>query len=226
MGIAQDQNHSLTLINNYINGCIRRLEVGNYESNELLKILKKVADQSQALDKIIQRRKILTSKTIFRYESTDIHTVISQSILLLVGEMYDFPINIQYAKTHNLANVKLDIFHIQQAILNLARNAMESMRDGNILEPKLLIETAQKNANMIEITLFDNGPGLTEEVIPKLFEPHFTTKSYGVGLGLTVSRAIIEKHGGQLSAAPNPSGGACFSFTLPCVSPKNLSIDS
>lgn len=92
------------------------------------------------------------------------------------------------------------------------------MRDANIKEPKLLIEAIEKKDSTIEISLLDNGPGLRNDLISKLFNPHFTTKSYGIGLGLSVSKAIIEKHGGHLFAIANPAGGACFGFTLPSQS--------
>jgi len=216
-GMAQEQNNSLTMIDNYLYGCIRRIESGNYQINDILQILKKTTDHSKMLSDIILNRKISTSKSVFRYENFDINTLIIQTILLLTHESFEYPIIVQYEKSDNLPKVKLDKFHIQQSILNLARNAIEAMKDRKVKEPKLLIEAKKTDQNMIEVTMFDNGPGLSQQLIHQLFEPHFTTKPYGVGLGLSVSRTIIEKHGGQMFALHNPSGGACFGFRLPCV---------
>lgn len=216
-GIAYDQNNSLTIINNYLHGSIRRLETGTYQADELLHTLKKAVSASYALEEVIKKRKSSTAKTIFRYEYTNMNTIISRTISLLSHEVLDFPVMIQYEPMHNFCKVKLDQYHIQHTLLNIARNAIEAMRDSNTKEPKLLIETLQKNKDTVEVVISDNGPGLIKDSIPRLFEPHYTTKSYGVGLGLTVSRAIIEKHGGELFALSNPSGGACVGFTLPCV---------
>ncbi len=122
-----------------------------------------------------------------------------------------------YESVNSLPLVKLDKLHIQQVILNLARNSIEAMRDANTKEPKLFIEVRLVNNNVIEITILDNGPGFEQALAHKLFEPHFTTKTYAMGLGLSVSRTIVEKHGGQLTAQVNASGGAYFQMTLPCV---------
>lgn len=217
-GMAQKQHYSLMLMDNYLFGCIRRIESQSYEIEEILQTLKKIATQSRALGEFVTSRKNMTSKSVFHYVALDINSLIKQTILLIAHEMLEFPITVQYEESNNSPMIKLDVFHMQQAILNIVRNALESMRDSNTQEPKLLIETAIQQNNMVEVTLFDNGPGLTQNVISSMFEPHFTTKSYGIGLGLTVSRAIIEKHGGELFASPNPAGGACFGFTLPCCS--------
>lgn len=212
--LAQEQNNSLMMIDNYLQGCIRRLESNNYQPAELLEVLKKAALQSRTISDSVKNRMIATSKSIFFYVPASINILIKQTIALLTHEVLDYPVDIQYSEPEQDIKLKIDIFHIQQVLLNLARNAIEAMRNSRIQEPKLLFEIAT-TLKTVEVTLFDNGPGLSEEIIPKLFAPHFTTKSYGIGLGLVVSRAIIEKHGGQLFAIPNPSGGACFGFNLP-----------
>lgn len=215
--IAHSQNHSITVIDNYIYGCIRRLETGKCNIDELLQIMKKTAQQSRILANIINQIKSFTAKTIFRYELTDINTIINNSLSLINHEITDYPIAIHYEEMSNFPSVKLDKLHIQQVILNLARNAIEAMRDANIKDPKLLVELRLINKEIVEITLLDNGPGFEKSIAHKLFDPHFTTKSYAIGLGLSVSRTIIEKHGGQLTAQLNSTGGAYFQMTLPCV---------
>lgn len=217
--ISHDQNHSLAMINNYIYGSIRRLESGNFNPTDLLQALKQVEKQTRILGEIILRMKNFTSKGVFRYEYANLDAIIKETLCLINYEMLGFFVSITYESSCDLPTVKLDKLHIQQVILNLARNAIEAMRDGHVREPKLVIEAnlSTKSENIIEITMRDNGPGFPAEIKDKLFEPHFSTKSYGIGLGLTVSRTIIEKHGGQLTAQLNSLGGACFQFTLPCV---------
>jgi len=223
-GMAQEQSNALMMMDNYLQGCIRRLESNTFQLDDLLKSLRKVATQSRTVSDLIMARKTITSKSVFHYVQENINTIIKQTITLLTHEMLEYPVTIQFTEicTSKL-KIKLDIFHLQQAILNLARNAIEAMRDSKIQEPKLLIEISEVPEDMIEVTLFDNGPGVANELIPEIFKAHYTTKSYGIGLGLTVSRAIIEKHGGQLYALENQTGGACFGFTLPYIKAEAVS---
>lgn len=215
--IAYNQNHTMTIINNYVYGCIRRLEAEKFCQNELLKTLREVTQQLSLLADTIHQMKNFTSKIILRYELTNVNTIIQEILSLINYEILEFPVAVHYEPVDSFPAVKLDKSHVQQAILNLARNAIEAMRDARKNEPKLLIEARHTSHSMIEITLFDNGPGFEQHLVNKLFEPHFTTKSYAMGLGLSVSRTIIEKHGGQLIAQVNESKGACFKLSLPCV---------
>lgn len=216
--IAQEQTNAIMQMNNYLQGCIRRLETNNFKSDEILLALRKVATQSRTVSDSIMTHKTIASKSVIHYVKADINDIIKQTLALLAYEMPEYPVTVQFSEYRKREiNVKLDVIHLQQAILNLARNSFEAMRDNRTPEPKLCVEIAEKAENMIEVSVFGNGPGLSRELISKVFEAHYTTKSYGIGLGLTVSRVIIEKHGGQIYAMQNPSGGACFGFTLPFV---------
>jgi C4-dicarboxylate-specific signal transduction histidine kinase len=213
--ISNHQNHSLTLINNYIYGCIRRIETEKFDSDELLQSLKKVALQSRTLSDIIVQMKQFTGKSVLRYGLVDINTVINEVLSLIYLETIEFPIAIQYVPINQPLLLKLDKLHIQHVILNLARNSIEAMRDAKTLEPKLYIEVRLVNSHEITINVLDNGPGFDMLACEKLFEPHFTTKAYAFGLGLSVARSIIEKHNGELIAQKNAPSGACFQITLP-----------
>jgi len=101
---------------------------------------------------------------------------------------------------------------IQQVLLNLIRNALEAMESSE--ERILAIEAATKDG-MLELRVSDTGPGLPPEVAGNLFQPFITTKSRGMGVGLSICRSIIEAHGGRISTAKRPGGGTVFAFTLP-----------
>src|SRR5581483_10474792 len=101
------------------------------------------------------------------------------------------------------------------------RNAIEAMRDSGIKDPRLLVESRRLDSHSIEISVIDNGPGFSPRIADQMFDPHFTTKPYALGLGLSVSRTIVEKHSGSLTAHLNPSGGAHFQMVLPCVTVAN-----
>ncbi|MDR3492001.1 MAG: ATP-binding protein [Gammaproteobacteria bacterium] len=215
--IAHTQNNSLTVIKNYIYGCIRRLETSNFNVEEVLCSLKKVSDQTRLLSDVIVRMKDFSSKGAFHFEFANVDTIIHETVDLINFEMLDFPVAITYRSLVDLPDIKVDKLHIQQVILNLARNAIEALTAANIDQPCIVIETNLLNNEIIEVSVSDNGPGFIEKNSEVIFDPHYTTKQYGIGLGLAVSRDIIEKHSGHLSAKMNPTGGACFTFTLPCM---------
>jgi C4-dicarboxylate-specific signal transduction histidine kinase len=112
--------------------------------------------------------------------------------------------------------VLADRVQIQQVLVNLMRNAMEAMEESERRE--LVVKTARAESDMIAVTVSDTGGGIAEDLRPQLFQPFFTTKKHGMGIGLSISRSIIEAHGGEIRADPNPGGGTVFRLTLPAVS--------
>lgn len=109
----------------------------------------------------------------------------------------------------------VDRVQIQQVLLNLLRNAIEAMQDS--ARRQILISTNPAEGVMLAVSVADTGPGLAADVASKLFQPFVTTKAQGMGIGLSLSRTIVEAHGGQISAGPNPAGGSIFRFTLRTV---------
>ena len=109
----------------------------------------------------------------------------------------------------------VDKVPIQQVLLNLMRNAMEAMERSARRE--LLLSTARADGDMLMVNMADTGSGIAEDVAAQLFPPFVTTKQHGMGVGLSISRTIIEAHGGRIWAEPNPGGGTIFHLTLPAV---------
>jgi len=110
---------------------------------------------------------------------------------------------------------------IQQVLLNLMRNAIDAM--AGVEKRELVIATLPVTDNMVEISVADTGSGISPEISAQLFQPFVTTKSQGMGVGLSISRTIVEAHGGSITPRPNPGGGTVFSFTLPTVTKKEAS---
>ena len=108
--------------------------------------------------------------------------------------------------------VEIDRVQVQQVLFNLLRNGIEAMQDQPRRE--LVVTTSRVKEGMVEISVADTGPGLPEEVRKKLFQPFVTTKASGMGVGLSVCKAIVEAHRGRLWADDNPSGGTIFRFTV------------
>ncbi len=123
-----------------------------------------------------------------------------------------------------LPGVLVDRTQIQQVLFNLMRNAIEAMTRDHRTEPEpprpeLSVSAKMIDAEMVEVVVADNGPGLAPELVGRLFDPFVSTKQDGMGMGLSICRSIIEAHGGRIWAGPNPSGGSLFRFTLPTASP-------
>ena len=108
--------------------------------------------------------------------------------------------------------VLVEKVQIQQVLLNLIRNAIEAMQ--GCPRKELVVETALLDGNMVEVRVADTGNGLADEIVPRLFQPFVTTKPAGMGVGLSISKRIVEAHGGEMWAEPNPGGGTVFHFTL------------
>jgi two-component system sensor kinase FixL len=140
------------------------------------------------------------------------------SALALVGAK-EHGVRVRFNFDPSADLVLADKVQIQQVLLNLMRNAIEAMEGGNRRE--LTVSTARAG-EMAEITVTDTGTGIAEEVASQLFQPFVTSKPQGMGVGLSISRTIVEAHGGQIAAEPNPEGGTIFRFTLRAVSKEEL----
>jgi two-component system sensor kinase FixL len=109
----------------------------------------------------------------------------------------------------------VDKVQIEQVLLNLVRNSLEAIQNAGTREGRVSLKTHMLPGNLVEVTVCDNGPGVDGEMIDKLFNPFQTNKGTGMGMGLSISRSIIEAHGGKLWVAKVPANGAVFGFNLP-----------
>jgi two-component system, LuxR family, sensor kinase FixL len=124
-------------------------------------------------------------------------------------------VKLGYSATPELPSVQGDRVHLQQVLLNLLVNAMDALAESASPERNIHVTAHLTDPGMIEIRVCDNGPGLPGRLPERVFEHFFTTKANGMGMGLPVSKTIIEAHQGRIWAENQPGGGACFCFTLP-----------
>jgi C4-dicarboxylate-specific signal transduction histidine kinase len=161
-------------------------------------------------------------RSIFKKECAarnliDVNEVIQELTVFLRDELISNRLVLRTELDRDLPRVSGDRVQIQQVVLNLIVNAIDSLRDKANGPREILVRSAS-GAKGVVIAVEDTGPGLGEKSAEDVFQPFFTTKVNGIGMGLPISRSIVESHGGHLSASPRPSGGAIFQFDLPAGS--------
>jgi signal transduction histidine kinase/PAS domain-containing protein len=172
-----------------------------------------VTDVTRAAD-IISRISFLFKKGALQHELVDVNEVIREMIVLLRSEAARYSISIHDSLANDLPKLMADRVQLQQVFMNLMLNGIEAMKDiGTVGE--LTIRSQQGDSSQLLISVGDTGAGLQPEQVEQVFKAFYTTKAQGTGMGLPISRSIIESHGGRLWASPNPGRGATFQFTLP-----------
>ena len=173
-----------------------------------------IRDGQRAAD-VITRLRAMFSKREFTLESMDLNEAMREVIALSLSDLQRNRVAIQVELAERLPFIMGDRIQLQQVFLNLLRNASESMANVEDRPRQLVVRTEPEGLTAVRITVRDNGVGLDPESIPKLFNAFYTTKQGGMGIGLSVSASIIERHNGRIWAEPNEGSGATFAFTIP-----------
>jgi two-component system sensor kinase FixL len=212
--LAHELNQPLTAIANYMKGSSRIIDELQFERSALLKsALDKSAEQAIRAGQIIRRLRDFVARGESEKGVESLTKVIEEaSALALVGAR-ETGVRVRMQLSARADLVVVDKIQIQQVLLNLIRNAIDAMT--NSQKKDLLISKELLGDGMILISISDTGAGIQPEVREQLFQPFVTTKPQGMGVGLSISRTIVDSHGGRLWADDNPQGGAIFRFTLP-----------
>jgi PAS domain S-box-containing protein len=211
--LAHELNQPLTAIANYSMGAVAMVKSGNANMDTLLPALEKAAAQAQRAGKIISRIRDFVKRSEPRRQAIQIQTVVDNAISLAEIHSRKRQVAISHSVPDNLPDVFADPILIEQVLLNLLKNGLESMEHSTV---ETLFVAVTLHDHQIEVSVTDRGHGLSDP--ERLFEPFFSTKSEGLGMGLNICRTIIESHHGRLWASSNPDGGTIFRFTLPCAS--------
>ncbi len=218
--VAHELNQPLATIANYVKGCIHRLNNGEYEVSEIISALERAAQQAERAGSILHRIKSFVRKRQLFLEPVAIEELLNNIPNLLSEEvLQESKIEISILPSpEQLPVMLLDKIQLEQVLSNLLRNSIEALQN-HVEQPRqLIIKTTLDALQTLTITVRDNGPGIPLAFLPKLFDLYFTTKTSGMGVGLSICRTIIEAHGGHIVASNNSEGGACFQITLPLVS--------
>lgn len=214
--LAHELNQPLTAINNYLKGCQRLLQSNDGRHAATVQdALDKAAAQALRAGEIIRRMRNFVARRETDKTSQRVSRLIEEaSALALVGAR-EGGVMVRLQIDHAIDCVLVDGVQIQQVLVNLFRNALEAMQGSQRRE--LDVTAAPLFDAMVEIKVSDTGEGIAPEILPTLFQPFVTTKTTGMGVGLSISKAIIEAHGGRLWMEANPGGGTVFRFTIPAA---------
>jgi PAS domain S-box-containing protein len=182
---------------------------------ELRRILTDILDDNRRASEIIRRIRGMLRKESPQFASLDLSEIIRNIARLLHGDALSRGVRISLDIEPNLPRARGIAGQVQQVLLNLLLNAFEAMRESQTTDRHVVVRAVVADDGMIKVSIRDQGPGLSPETLKNLFEPFFTTKQNGLGMGLSISRSIIEAHNGRLWAENNSGPGATFSFTIP-----------
>ncbi len=214
-GIAHEVNQPLSAIANYTAACIRMLQSEEYSRDSVLEAMQLAARQARRAGEIIRRIRAYIRKAGPAPQPVDINSLIREVVAMLKPDSLKHGIVIELDLAPDLPPVPAHAIEIEQVTLNLARNAIDAMASLNRGPLILRIATRTGNDGQVEVRVSDRGVGFNGEDSETVFTPFYTTKSAGMGLGLSISRRIVESHGGTLWATANADQGATFHFSLP-----------
>ena len=219
--LAHELNQPLSAIANYVQGCRRMLErLDDEYASRMRGALEETAKQALRAGDIIRHLRQFVTRGDTERGAEDIKKLVEEAgALALVGSRERGIKSVfEFGLEDNV--VIADRVQIQQVLINLMRNAMEAMRDSKVKE--LTVTTRPAPEDRLQVEVADTGPGIADDIAPQLFQPFVTSKPNGMGVGLSISRRIIESHGGELTVRRNEAGGATFTFTLPLMTEASV----
>ena len=212
--IAHEVNQPITAVVTHGHACMEWLAADppNVEKTRLT--VRRIIEDGTRAGTVLSRVRALFKKEAPAKDWTEIGDLIHEMTVFLREEAQRRRVTVHVSITPGIPKVKADRVQLQQVVLNLMTNAMDAMSEMADRSREMTVAVVQEGAS-IRVIVEDSGSGIDAEAIDKIFNPFFTTKPHGVGLGLAISRSIIEAHEGRLWASARPGGGTIFEFTLP-----------
>jgi two-component system sensor kinase FixL len=217
--LAHELNQPLAAISNFLSGTRRIAERPDVPRDVLVQALDGAEAAARRASEILRRLRDLVSRGTVAVQVEHLPQVIDEACVLAFVDAEALGVEHRLALDPKAAWVKVDRIQIQQVLINLVRNAVEAMARSP--QRQVTISTRAAGA-MVEVEVADTGPGIAPDHMDSLFSEFMTTKSEGLGLGLPISRTIVEAHGGVIRAENRPEGGAAFVFTLPRARAKRV----
>ncbi|CAI8971812.1 two-component system, LuxR family, sensor kinase FixL [Pseudomonas sp. IT-P253] len=216
--LAHELNQPLGTVVLCCEAASRLLNAGATQSPDFVKAVTQAQDAARFASEIVRHlRGFLQNDSDEMFCDCEFSTLLQDVTMLIEVAARDSDIELQLDIEQGLPCVRVDAVQIGQVLVNLAHNSIEAMREMSGLNHRLCIKARQLPAGSVQVSVIDTGPGLDRQQVDSIFKPFYTTKNKGMGLGLSISRTIIEAHGGKLWAEPTHITGAMVHFTLPTV---------
>jgi C4-dicarboxylate-specific signal transduction histidine kinase len=217
--IAHEVNQPIAAVVTNASACLRWLGAAPANLDQARAAAGRIVRDGTRAAEIISRIRLIFTKESPDWQSVDMNELLRETLDMLIGEEAIQSVSVRANLAVGLPNVMSNRVQLQQVIVNLLTNALESMQETT--GPKDLIVTSSRSSDEeVTISIGDTGVGLQTEEIDRMFNAFFTTKPQGTGMGLSISRSIIEKHDGRLWAVPNQPAGAIFYFAIPIRSDR------
>jgi len=220
-GIAHELNQPLSAVMNYARGSIRRLKDNPEDTESILQALEKISSQAYRAGEIIKRMRGMLAKQPSVRDIGDLNQLVGEVVTFVEFEARKSAVTIRQNLFQDSLPLVVDFVQIEQVVLNVVKNALDALAEQDMDDRQVTIETGFcDNKQHVFISVSDNGPGISEEVRLQLFNPFFTTKSSGMGMGLAISKTIIDDHKGEIVVEGQPGQG------MRCISRLHASADT
>ena len=217
-GLAHELHQPLAVIVNYARGCVRRLQKAEIPTPILIARLQEIADESIRAGRVIDKIRSFLQKREHERKPVELNPIVEDALQMARFDRRQLRVHVEFQAANDLPTVFADAVQVTQVLLNLILNAMQAMAGSSSDERKLTVTTRRHDEKLVAVSVADTGPGLSADTLARIFEQFFTTKPEGLGMGLAISRSIVQAHGGTMWYTTEPGAGTTFSFTLPVTS--------
>ena len=214
-GLAHEINQPLAAIAAYAEGAVLRIRNGTVDDERLAEVVESISADAHRAGEVVRRLRRFVHKRVPERLPLNLNELITDVIQFISADARRRGVTVGFDLDEDLPMMQGDGVEIQQVVLNLVLNGCDAMMDSDPADRQLVVRTRSGQENTIKVEVEDRGHGLSKQMEDQVFEAFFTSKKDGLGMGLAISRTIIESHGGRIWATPNPDGGTTFHFSLP-----------
>jgi PAS domain S-box-containing protein len=215
--LAHELNQPLNAVASYAEAALRLLRAGNPQPEKLRHALESSSQQAQRAGRVVRELLAFMNQGQVQVEPMDLNDAVQKALNRIAADGFaGFAVHLDLFP--ELSRVNANRLQVEKVLVNLIENSIEAMRESGLGKLAIAVTVrTNADADMAQVTVSDNGPGIDSQTLHRVFDPFFTTKPKGLGMGLAISRSIIEAHGGRLWVESEPGAGASFHFTLPLV---------
>jgi two-component system sensor kinase FixL len=217
--VAHELNQPLSAMMSNARAALQFLARGSADRQEIKEILTDIESDGRRAGDVIRQMRSLLRRGEAQFESVQVDAIIDQVLRLIHSDLISQNIRVERESMAGVPSISADAVQLQQVILNLLANACDALKDVNPRERRISIGVAMRGPRRLRISVSDNGCGLADSNPEHIFKPFVTTKRSGLGLGLSISRSIVDAHGGRIWAENNRDAGATFCVDLVVASP-------